>query len=158
MKQILVYRHAKAQKGSDNLADFVRQLTSDGVRQAASVGKTLRSKDLVPQRIFSSDAVRAMQTAEVTAEYCEYSGEIDDVPELYQADAEDYLKLMAGLPEGVSRVLLVGHNPAVEEIVERLLKRHVDMKTGTVAWIESLAEAWNDVATSELTLRGTISA
>jgi phosphohistidine phosphatase len=146
MKQILLYRHAKAQKRAENLADFVRQLTSDGVRQASSVGRKLREKNLLPDHVLSSDAVRAMQTAEITKQYSKSTAEIEDVPELYEATTTTFLDTLSKQPDSRNRVALVGHNPTIEEFLKTMLGKETEMKTGCLAVLEANIESWADLA------------
>lgn len=146
MKEILLYRHAKAQKRADNMADFVRQLTSDGVRQASSVGRTLQQNNLLPDVILSSDAVRAVQTAEITKQYAKSDAEIEEMPELYEATTTTLLDVLSKQSNGYERVVLVGHNPALEEFLKTMLGKETEMKAGCMAVLEANIEQWSELA------------
>jgi phosphohistidine phosphatase len=158
MKRVLVYRHAKTEKTGENMADFVRELTDEGERQARSIGKQLAAQNLLPQLIVSSDAVRAVQTAEVTSEESGYEGDIKEREELYGADAEDYLSVLREQDEAYDMIMVVGHNPAIEDLLASLLRREVKMKTGWIAVLDVDVETWEQLGDGvSVTLKQTLS-
>lgn len=157
MKRVLVYRHAKTEKAGDNMADFVREITDVGERQARSIGKLLAGEELLPELILSSDAVRAVQTAELTAEEAGYDGEIREQEELYGADAKDYITVLRQQDDTYSTLMIVGHNPAIEDLLESLLGRHEKMKTGWIAELELSVDSWEQLgASGEITIKRTL--
>ena len=113
MSELLVMRHATATWGG-GISDFDRPLSEDGERDCARVGAWLRERDLVPRRILSSPAVRAVRTARLTAEALGLREE-DIVREerLYGADLWTLLAVLGELPPEVERAMLVGHNPGL---------------------------------------------
>jgi phosphohistidine phosphatase len=145
MKEILLYRHAKTQKRADNLADFVRQLTSEGVQQASSIGKQLKEKELLPDHMLTSDAIRAAQTAEITQQYSSYAGEIEEMPELYEATVKTFLDVLTKQPDSYSRVAVIGHNPSIEEFLATMLGKETSIKTGWLARLEAEVDSWSDL-------------
>ncbi|MFP4011671.1 MAG: SixA phosphatase family protein [Spirochaetaceae bacterium] len=142
MKRVLVYRHAKTEKTGENMADFVRELTDEGERQARSMGRQLVKKQLLPDLIVCSDAVRAVQTAEITCEEAGFEVDIREREELYGADAADYLAVLREQDDAHDILMIVGHNPAIEDLLHQLLGREVTMKTASVAVLDAEIEAW----------------
>ena len=157
MKRVLVYRHAKTEKAADNMADFVREITDEGERQARSIGSLLAKEKLLPELILSSDAVRAVQTAELTAEEAGYDGDIREQEELYGADAQDYISVLRQQDDAYTTLMIVGHNPAVEDLLESLLGHNEKMKTGWIAELELSFASWEQLGSSgEITIKRTL--
>ena len=117
---MLILRHAKSSLKGPKLADHDRPLDELARQDAYRLGGLLRSKELVPNYIASSTALRAKSTADLVAEGCGYVGEVVLKQPLYQAKPIDYMKVLERLPDRYQRVLLVGHNPTIEDIIEIL--------------------------------------
>ncbi len=116
-RELLLLRHGKSNWNVE-ADDYDRPLKKRGVRAARHVGKRLYKQNLVPDLIISSPAERAISTAEIVSEAMGVDGQvIQHEKRLYEADLEDLLSVLIELPDGVSRVLLVGHNPGLEELL-----------------------------------------
>ncbi len=123
MKTVLLLRHAKSDWGDADLADFDRQLAKRGHKDAPRMGEVLLSFDLKPDLIISSPALRARQTTELVAKSCGYKKSIEWDASFYGGGSEDMFSALQRLPDTVERVLLVGHNPTMEETATDLLSR-----------------------------------
>jgi phosphohistidine phosphatase len=145
-KTLLILRHAKSSWKESERADHDRPLNKRGKRDAPRIGKLLREVDLIPDLILSSTARRAQKTAEAVAEASGYEGEIQLADELYAAGPEVYLEALQALPEGIDRVLVVGHNPGLEELVEQLTGEAVSLPTAALARVALPAESWQALA------------
>ncbi len=103
--KLLLIRHSLA---SDivKTSDFERELTQRGVKRALRFFRVM--KEIYPRvdLIITSAALRAKQTAEVMNRF--YKTKMIEMNELYQADIEDFKKVLEG-KEGV--VAIVGHEP-----------------------------------------------
>ncbi len=121
MKTVLLLRHAKSDWDDPSLADFDRPLAKRGLKDAPRMGKVLKAYDNVPDKIISSPAKRAKQTAELAAKACGYHKSIDWVPAFYGGYSEDLINALKKLPNTVERAMLVGHNPTMEETASALL-------------------------------------
>ena len=84
---------------------------------AERLGRLLRAPELVPDRIISSSARRARDTAHRVAAEIRFTAAIDERDELYLAGPEAYITAVKQLALHAERVLLVGHNPGLEELV-----------------------------------------
>lgn len=84
------------------------------------MGRRLRDEELTPDLIITSSAERALSTAELVALNCDYDNEIAVTRDFYLADPEDYLEVLADVDDAYSRVMVVGHNPGMEELVADL--------------------------------------
>jgi phosphohistidine phosphatase len=115
MRTLLFLRHGKAAQEEAG-SDRDRPLTRRGKRSAEVVGHLLRDDDLVPDRVISSSAERARDTARRVAAAAKFGGEIDELDELYLAEPEAYITAVRRLAGEAERVLLVGHNPGLEAL------------------------------------------
>ncbi|MHC4958936.1 MAG: SixA phosphatase family protein [Planctomycetota bacterium] len=122
--EILVFRHAKSSWESGARTDFERPLSSRGKRDAPRMGRWLAEQHLVPDLVVSSPAKRARQTARRASEAMGLDPDaILFKDEIYEASLTALLGVLAECPEG--RVMLVGHNPGLEVLVEHLAGRRI---------------------------------
>ena len=120
MKLVLLLRHAKSSWKHPDLGDHDRPLNKRGKGDAPLMGRLLKREDLVPDIIISSTSLRARATAEAVAKASSFDGEIVLNKSLYAAGPEAYLHVIHALSNEYVRVLIVGHNPGLEELVELL--------------------------------------
>ena len=120
-RELLILRHAKSDWASGVASDYERPLNGRGKREAPRVGDWLRGAGLRPTRVISSPARRARQTA---AAVCKALGVPRDSitwdPAIYEASRAALLGVLARCPPQAARVLLVGHNPGLEDLLEYL--------------------------------------
>ncbi|MBI4617050.1 MAG: histidine phosphatase family protein [Planctomycetes bacterium] len=152
MKTLLVLRHGKSSWQDPFLADPDRPLKKRGKRAAKKMGEEIRRRALLPELVLSSKAKRARQTAKRAAEAMGYEGEVLREKDLYFTSAKKHLDVIAGLDDRHSRVLLVGHNPDLEDLVEKLTGESPALPTAALAAIELAIDAWKDVAPGKGTL------
>jgi phosphohistidine phosphatase len=145
MKSVLILRHAKSSWKHPELADHDRPLNKRGKRDAPRMGELLRSEHLIPEAIISSTATRARDTAEAVAKACGYKGEITLNRSLYAAGPEAYLKVLHGMSNAYIRVLVVGHNPGVQELAQMLTGETHLMSTCSLAHIKLHVDRWLDM-------------
>ena len=148
MKTLLVLRHAKSRCNDPALDDHERPLNKRGRRDAPRVGVLVREYGLIPDLIISSDAVRARVTAEAVAEAARYAGEILLDPHLYLAGPADILSLLRTVRENADTVMIVGHNPGLEKLVEQLTGERQDLPTAALAQIGLPIDQWRDLKRS----------
>jgi phosphohistidine phosphatase len=131
MVTLLIFRHAKAEAG-DGLADELRELAPRGRKDAKKMGELARKEGLLPQRILSSNSVRTRQTVErfVDASGCEAS--VEYLRTLYLAEPQAYLEALTKHAQGASRVMVVGHNPGLEDLVRELTGEVVSLPTAAL--------------------------
>jgi phosphohistidine phosphatase len=148
MKSLLLMRHAKSSWKRAELSDVERPLNKRGQRDAPRMGRWLRQRDLVPDWIVTSSARRARETADAVAEASGFDGEIQVQPSLYLGAPEHYLQALAAVPRAALRVLALGHNPGLEELVEDFTGEAHTMPTGAIAVLRLPVEAWSEVSES----------
>lgn len=143
MKRLLILRHAKSSWGDSSLDDWERPLNPRGLRDAPKVGALLRTHALVPDLIVTSDAVRARATADAVAKAAGYDREIVVEPRLYHAKPEDLIAVLQGLSDDAARAMIVGHNPGLEDLIERLAGEHQGLPTATLAHLALPIDRWS---------------
>ena len=149
MKTLLVLRHAKSSWDDPALGDHERPLNKRGRRDAPRMGELVREYGLIPDVVISSDAVRARRTAEAAS----FTGEIRLDSHLYLAGPADILSLLQRVRENAQTVMIVGHNPGLEQLVEQLTGEPQDLPTAALAQIGLPIDQWRDLKRST---RGTL--
>ena len=146
MRELLILRHAKSSWAHAGLDDHDRPLNKRGLRDAPRMGQLLRELGLVPDVILSSTAVRAATTAAMAAEACGFEGDLHRTPALYLAAPETMVDLVNELADGCPRVMIVAHNPGLEELVFALTGRDEVFPTAALAAVRAPIENWNELA------------
>ena len=149
MKTLLVLRHAKSSWEDDGLSDHQRPLSQRGKHDAPLMGTLLKKQELVPDLIISSSAKRAAKTAEAVAQSCGYENEVILTETLYASSPEDYVEVLNDLEFDYNRVMVVGHNPGLEELIEELTGEWVRMPTAALTQIELGIDQWADLELDE---------
>src|SRR6476660_8618687 len=145
MKTLLLLRHAKSSWKQPELADHDRPLNKRGKQTAPHMGALLQDEDLIPDLIVCSSAVRAHTTALLVAKACTYTGEINQTRTLYLAEPADYVEVLHQVAENHTRVLVVGHNPGLEALIEELTGEAMAMHTAALAYLELSLKRWKDL-------------
>jgi phosphohistidine phosphatase len=145
MKTLLILRHAKSSWKNPGLADRDRPLNQRGKQDAPRIGQLLRDERLTPDLILCSTAQRARDTAEAVAEVSGYEGEIEFKPEFYVGEPEAYLRALRGVSDDYQCVVVVGHNPGLEELVETLSGEAETMPTGALAQVSLPIQRWRQL-------------
>lgn len=145
MKILLLLRHAKSSWKDEKLADHDRPLNKRGKRDAPRMGKLMHEENLVPDLILTSSAIRAVSTAELAAEACSFDGEVQVSRDLYAAGPEAFIEELVVLPDEANVVLVVGHNPGMEELLETLTEEIQGLPTAALAQVELDIDQWADL-------------
>lgn len=143
MKTLLILRHAKSSWKHPELSDHDRPLNKRGKHDAPVMGRQLKEKRLVPDLIISSTAVRAKDTALVIADVVGYTKEIVFLSSLYAASPDAYIQAISHVAGDYSTILVVGHNPGLEELIEVLTGDMHELSTCALAIIEMPIEKWS---------------
>ncbi|MDE0012906.1 MAG: histidine phosphatase family protein [Candidatus Poribacteria bacterium] len=142
MKTLLIMRHAKSSWNYPELSDYDRPLNGRGKREAPRMGKHLRQEGLVPDMILTSSAKRARSTANRVVKASGYAGKVKKLDALYDTVLGAYFKTLQVQPEKYQSVMVVGHNPTMEQLVEHLTGHIKLMPTAALAHIELPIERW----------------
>ena len=147
MKTLLILRHAKTQPDAP-AGDHARQLTERGLRDAAAMATYIHTLVGTPDAIVTSDARRALQTAEIVAVRVEFTKPLTIEPRVYAANLAVLLAVVRGLPNDADLVVFVGHNPGFEDLAAALAANHdehVRLPTSALAHLELDVPRWDAV-------------
>jgi len=151
MKRLTLLRHGKSDWDESSLSDFDRPLRPRGRRDAVRMGEHLASLDLAPDLIVCSPAARARQTAMLFAEALGYDEDIEWDKRIYGANSVELMAVLCQLPDDVDHVVLIGHNPGLEELVVRLAAGRPDfamagvrLPTAAAAHIQLDLSSWSE--------------
>jgi phosphohistidine phosphatase len=146
-------RHAKSSWDDPSLRDEERPLAPRGERAADRMCEHLAALDIHPDLVLCSSALRARQTLARVLPALGPALELRIEPGLYTFDPTVLLERLGHVPAGLSSVLLVGHNPALQELVlsvaargERLADSSVKFPTGALAEITWDSNGWDELA------------
>jgi len=121
MKELWLLRHAKSDRKAD-VSDIDRPLKKRGLRDAKNIGAWLKKQHLIPDALLSSPAKRAIETVRIIYQELHVAGlVIQEDSRLYATGIEQLKMVLASCPETTQRVLLVGHNPELEDLLTHLV-------------------------------------
>jgi len=122
-RRLLIMRHAKSDWGTPGDRDFDRPLAKRGQRDAPRMGEWLLAQGLVPDLVLASPARRAQETASKVCKVLDIGKQtVHWEPRIYDATRADLIEVLADCPTDRRLVLLVGHNPGLEELLEYLVR------------------------------------
>jgi phosphohistidine phosphatase len=150
-RELLILRHGKSDWAVD-VDDFHRPLQDRGKRGAQRMGVWLQRQGLVPDHVISSPAERALVTAEKICKAMGMSAKvIKQEKGVYAAELDDLLAVLMDCPKKAKRVMLVGHNPGLEELLLYLSGSTVDLPedvkllpTATLARL-TMPDSWKNL-------------
>ena len=155
MLTLLLLRHAKAEPGSFSVADIDRRLATRGHGDAPRMGAWLAAHDLIPDYIVCSSSCRTRETLQLVEPA--FDGKVETVFEhaIYEATATRLLTVTRRTPTRARRLMLVGHNPGLEDLAkdligtadhvaaDRLETRYPTSGLAVLTWREpSFVDAW----------------
>ncbi len=147
-KTLLILRHAKSSWKHPECSDHERPLNGRGKKDAPRMGTLIAEQNLIPQAILASTAERTRLTSEAFAKAAGYQGPIEFYEQLYGGDAAAYLSVAKSVSDQIQCLMLVGHNPTCEELIEVLADCYDLMPTAALAVIDLPIDTWSDLSVS----------
>jgi phosphohistidine phosphatase len=145
MKKLIIMRHAKSSWDLP-LSDIQRPLNERGLRNAPEMGRRILKSKIIPEIIYTSDAVRAYTTAQLVREALHLEIPIEVEPKIYDTTLQVLLNIIHHFPEKFSTILMVGHNPTISLLANYLSGDNVGyFATGAMACLEFSCN-WNEVS------------
>ena len=126
-KELFVVRHAKSSWDDPTISDHDRPLNERGLRNAPDMGSRLSDREVSPDALISSTALRARTTAEIMAVSLNFPKDrivLDRA--LYHASATELQEYIGGLDDSHFSVMLFGHNPGMTSLVSHLFGLPID--------------------------------
>lgn len=145
MKTLLLLRHAKSSWKIPDRPDFERPLNGRGQEAAPLMGRHLRRQKIEPSLILCSPAERARQTAALFVEAARLGSELRYDERIYEASAQRLLEVVTQADETADTVMLVGHNPGLEELLLLLTGEARLMPTAALAHVTLTTDKWGKV-------------
>jgi phosphohistidine phosphatase len=157
MPTLYLLRHAKSSWDDPTLSDHERPLAPRGRKDAKRIAKHLRRLGLEPELVLCSAATRTRETLELLRPAVAAS-EVVVEEELYGASSDELLARIRLVPDAVTSVMLIGHNPGLEQLalalasagdeLERLAAKFPTAALATLA----VANGWSRLAPGDATL------
>lgn len=144
MKKLYLLRHAKASWNDDNVEDKDRIISYLGINEAKKVAAEIINKNIKFDKILSSPAKRAYQTAEIIKNKTGFSGEIIFEESFYFDYQKEILRIIQDIDNKADSVLLVGHNPTWSKLVSDFTDERVYLDTANFAAIHADINDWNE--------------
>ena len=148
MPRLLLMRHAKSSWSDPRMSDHDRPLNKRGHAAAPRMGRWLQEQGMRPERIFASTANRANTTAKLLAETFEDPPQVENFRDLYHATPDEMIDVLATHGGDAEVVMLVAHNPGIEDFISEMTTKIEFCPTAVIAvidfevpWIDLLVEA-----------------
>ena len=111
----------------------------------------MSKKSIVVDKIISSSAKRALQSAEIVAKNCNYKNSIESKKYLYLAEKDALFEEIQKISDNFDNVLLIGHNPGISELAYFLLaeSEHISMPTATIISLSLKIKNWKNLQAYE---------
>ncbi len=122
MRRLLLLRHAKAVQDSGE-GDHARALSNRGREDAARMGHAMDNRGYLPELTLCSTSRRTIETWELLSPELVKKGRVVFARELYLAALKQILAAVKTVPDDVPALMLIGHNPGMEEAASRLARK-----------------------------------
>lgn len=139
-------RHAKSSWDLP-VSDIQRPLNERGLKNAPEMGRRIVKSKVIPQVIYSSDAVRAYTTAQLVKEAIDPNIPMEIEPKIYDSTLQTLLKIIENFPDDKHTILMIGHNPTISLLANYLAGENVGyFSTAAVAGLEFEVDHWNQIS------------
>lgn len=161
MRTLYLLRHAKSSWADATLADHDRPLAPRGIRATPYVADHLRAEGIAPDLLLCSSARRTRETLDLLGDAVPADCDVRVDEGLYGMSVEALLEWLRALPDSAHGVMVIGHNPALEQLALLLatageLRDRVARKypTAALATLEASIDGWPDLAAGCAQLTG----
>lgn len=152
MRKLYIIRHAKSSWKESAVSDFERPLNKRGSINAPFMGNVLKHKNVMPDMILSSPALRTKTTAEILAYTIDFCKDIVFNEEIYEANDVILHKILTNIPNEVATLFLVGHNPGLQMLAEHYVDFVDDIPTTAILEIEFVCGKWSEISSQNARL------
>jgi phosphohistidine phosphatase len=159
VRTIFLLRHGKSSWSDSSVADIDRPLAPRGERASRRIAKYMRRKRIHPALVLCSTSLRTRQTLETIEPSLGKSCSIQLVAELYTASEQELRERLRALPDSVASVMLIGHNPALQDLALVLASRGADrpkleqkFPTAALATLVVDINSWADLTPGDVEL------
>ncbi len=152
MQRLLIMRHAKSDWADESMEDFDRPLNARGQKDVPTVARFLAGS-APPDLVLASAARRAQETATRLVDALDNTPELLLDGRLYLSTPDTLATVLAGAAGDAETVVVIAHNPGVEEWASHLSGARIHMPPGAVACLDSDAESWTEAGRANSPLR-----
>ena len=145
MKKLFLIRHAKSSWSDETLSDFERPLNKRGKKNIPLMASILKEKEVLPDCILSSPALRAKKTAKLLVKGIGLTQPILYDKTLYEADKEEIHKAIVSMDESCNTLFVVGHNPGLNDIAKHYVGFEQNIVTCGIVEIVFEVNKWKDI-------------
>ncbi len=147
-KDLYIVRHGKAVSDYGKISDIDRPLKERGIVDSLTMANRLLSKDIMPDKIISSSAVRAFHSASIFCRAFDISVEkIQIVEQFYLSGTSTLLDLIFSTESNVKSLMIFGHNPTFTDLANYFLNNEIDnMPTTGVVGIRFNTRSWSEIS------------
>src|SRR5262245_8556824 len=142
MLTLYLLRHAKSSWDDESKQDFERPLSNRGRKASTLIGQFIQEKKIDFDLVLVSTAVRTRETIERIKERAKLRGEVRYDERIYEATVPQLLEIISQIDNDRRNVLLVGHNPGLEELLALLTAEQHPVTTANFASIKLKAAKW----------------
>ncbi|GAB3016896.1 histidine phosphatase family protein [uncultured Cyclobacterium sp.] len=152
MKKLMICRHGKSYWGDASLTDHERPLAKRGLRDAPMMAKRAHANHIIPEKILTSDALRAKMTA---AFYLESYEKLDIPyeisPNLYMSSVKEHLNEVKKTSDKIDTLFIFGHNPALTQLINSFGEKLDNLPTAAVFGFKFDVDHWKDITQANAT-------
>jgi phosphohistidine phosphatase len=145
-KVLLILRHAKSSWKNKKLDDHDRPLNRRGRREAIEMGEYLKKTNMIPNAIVTSSATRAIETTTLVCRNCSYNKLVEVNFEFHRGGTSAYIHAISIAPNDKNILLIVGHNPDLEDLIKVITNRTIKLPTCTLIQINMNIKNWKSTA------------
>jgi phosphohistidine phosphatase len=152
LKTLYVVRHAKSSWDFENTADIDRTLRPKGIKNAYEISRKLKLGNLIPEKIISSPANRALHSATIFARVFGLAlKQVEIRSELYESTVARIVDIIHHVDDQCNAVMIFGHNPDFTDVVNHFIKAPIDsIPTSGVVTLKFNATEWKKIDRSNL--------
>jgi phosphohistidine phosphatase len=141
--RLLLVRHAKA-ASPQGMDDHDRPLDEKGISDTPKVAQKIKSLGYKPELALVSDSRRTMETWSLLAQNLSDQVSMHSTPALYNSDVSSYLGAIEQTNFNGHTLLLIGHNPVLEDLILHLSSNTREMKPAWAAVLEIHSDDWKN--------------
>ena len=145
MLNIIIFRHGKSDWDANYDMDHNRPLSKRGYKAAKIMGRYIKKIDQIPDKVVSSSATRARDTAEHAIRHGKWSSKLSIESKIYGGASETLLDIIHQLDKKTKSVCLVGHEPTCSSFISLCTFHSQRFTTASMAKINFRADKWNKI-------------
>lgn len=145
-RQLVLMRHGKSSWEQLGLSDYDRPLNARGYKASRLMARFLASQQWIPDTVLCSTAQRTQSTWDEVTDEISWNGNRIDCEDLYLATPQTILQTIRAVPHDASTVLVLGHNPGLEELLEIWIDHVGKFPTAAVAFMQFELPEWRELS------------